>query len=802
MRKLSLSVLMPCLNPSENLDESISSCLKNVELDELVIADGMSGVETIEKLKNWSKKDKRIKWFSRKDLNIADALNHALEISSGDLIGWLNTDDLYAEGSLKRSIDYLSKNIDKDMVFGIGEHINEKGEFIDYYPTKYKDISHLSFQEGCFICQPTVIFRRELIDEIGGFDINWKYTFDMELWLRIFFFKKFNNVGFINKVQAYTRLHKDTITSNNQAIINIECALLIEKYIGQPYDHWLKTAACSYYEEYHENALKSLDEFCKNLKLSDYLKDKFANFVRIISNQFYIEKNFTDLIEDMPIDFVLILFSRVDLINSFINIKINKNKYAEWLFTYGKLEYNSLFELNISNKKILYDWINKYFQKDKNYFIKKLSKISFKRISKVISIDKFLIKTRNYFRSNFFKKYSLIQDKIEDQRLNQNPKIKNNKLKGTILIVIGENFSKAFYSNFIKLIESINKNSSIFISKCGSCYNYKTNEDININKQDYDISIFLMEINDIITYIYKQDVVNSSLGYKIAYLDWDLKNVPTYYNFFIDLVDEIWTTNSIAYSAIKKISEKINLFNFPPFFTSIGITQNNIRTSNEINSSEINLSNKGKDFIFYSEVDLNESYNRNNLKGALSSFINAFPLENKSEIFKNVYFQIIVKGKEFNKNEYQYLIDNYSLNPRIKIIESHLFSKLDKARLNCLVSLHRSCGFNFQILQAFDLNQSIIHTSWGGHLDYCYGINCYPVNYSLLPISPKNYKFWPGQVWAEPNLNEAKNIMKKIVDEFKNKRNNRIVFRNSSNMKDQFFSQLTNRLKLVFKLNL
>ena len=157
---------------------------------------------------------------------------------------------------------------------------------------------------------------------------------------------------------------------------------------------------------------------------------------------------------------------------------------------------------------------------------------------------------------------------------------------------------------------------------------------------------------------------------------------------------------------------------------------------------------------------------------------------------------------EFNQNEYQYLNDNYSLNPRIKIIESYLFNELEKASFNCLVSLHRSCGFNSQILQAFDLNQSIIHTSWGGHLDYCYGINCYPVNYSLLPISPKNYKFWPDQVWAEPNLNEAKNIMKKIVDEFKNKRNNRIVFRNSSNMKDQFFSQLTNRLKLVFKLNL
>ena len=94
MRKLSLSVLMPCLNPSNNLDESIKSCLNNIQLQELVIADGMSGTKTIEKLKNWSKKDKRIKWFSRKDLNIADALNHALAISTGDLVGWLNTDDL------------------------------------------------------------------------------------------------------------------------------------------------------------------------------------------------------------------------------------------------------------------------------------------------------------------------------------------------------------------------------------------------------------------------------------------------------------------------------------------------------------------------------------------------------------------------------------------------------------------------------------------------------------------------------------------------------------------------------------
>ena len=802
MRKLSLSVLMPCLNPSNNLDESIKSCLNNIQLQELIIADGMSGTKTIEKLKNWSKKDKRIKWFSRKDLNIADALNNALALSTCDLVGWLNTDDLYSEGSIERSIEYLSKNRDKDMVFGLGEHIDEKGEFIDYYPTKYKDINHMSFQEGCFICQPTVVFRRKFINEIGGFDINWKYTFDMELWLRIFSYKNFKNVGFINKVQAYTRLHKNTITSNNQTIINIESAFLLEKYVGQPCDHWLKTAACSYFQEYPENTINSLDEFYKNIKLTDYLRDKFAYFVRIICNEFNIEKNFTDLIGDMPIEFVLILFSRVDLINNFINININKNKYAEWLISYGKYEYDALFELNLSSKKVLFDWIRKYYQKDKNYFLKKIILVNFKR-----NIDRFFSYqfskiTRNFFRSFILKKYSLIQDSIQNQKLDKNNALRNNKSKGKIIIIIGENFSQILYSNLIDLIESINPNLSIYISKNNSCFNHKTNETININKQDYDISIFLMEINDIITFVLKQDTVNFSLGYKIAYLDWDLKNIPSYHKFFIDLVDEIWTTNSIAYSAIKKISPDINLFNFPPFFKSIGNIKNNISLYNEINYRERNLPPKEKDYIFYTEVDFNESHYRNNLKGALRSFINAFKIENRDELFKNVYFKIIIKSKEFNQNEYQYLTDNYSCNPRIKIIESYLFDKLEKSSFNCLVSLHRSCGFNSQILQAFDLNQSIIHTSWGGHLDYCYGNNCYPVGYSLLPISPKNYKFWPGQVWAEPNLKEASEIMKKIVREFKSNTKIKVDYRNTTRIKDQFFCELTNRLKLVFKLNL
>ena len=56
MNKLKLSIIMPCLNATEFIDESINSCLKQKELHELIIADGGSQKLTIEKLKNWEKK--------------------------------------------------------------------------------------------------------------------------------------------------------------------------------------------------------------------------------------------------------------------------------------------------------------------------------------------------------------------------------------------------------------------------------------------------------------------------------------------------------------------------------------------------------------------------------------------------------------------------------------------------------------------------------------------------------------------------------------------------------------------------
>ena len=107
MNKLKLSIIMPCLNAIDFIDESINSCLKQKELHELIIADGGSQKLTIEKLKNWENKDKRVKFYSRKNKNISQALNFALSKTNGNVIGWLNTDDIFTDGSFKRALNYF-----------------------------------------------------------------------------------------------------------------------------------------------------------------------------------------------------------------------------------------------------------------------------------------------------------------------------------------------------------------------------------------------------------------------------------------------------------------------------------------------------------------------------------------------------------------------------------------------------------------------------------------------------------------------------------------------------------------------
>ena len=113
----------------------------------------------------------------------ADALNQALRKANSEWIGWLNADDLYAPGCLNRALKALDQQPHWQMIYGHGQHVDAHGNFLELYPSQPPSIGAQGFQQGCFICQPTVLLHKQLLEQVGGWDPSWRCAFDVDLWL-------------------------------------------------------------------------------------------------------------------------------------------------------------------------------------------------------------------------------------------------------------------------------------------------------------------------------------------------------------------------------------------------------------------------------------------------------------------------------------------------------------------------------------------------------------------------------------------------------------------------------------------
>lgn len=227
-----VSVVMPSFNQCKFIEESILSVLNQSYAHlELIVADGGSKDGTLDLLTTLQKQDKRLRWFSAKDNGPAHALNKALNQVRGTIIGWLNSDDLYTEGAVKRAVNILTQPQKILMVYGHGHNIDGGGQFIKVYPTLTPERNILNFQHHCFICQPTVFFTRTLFKLLGPLDETLKTAFDFDYWLRSFItFQK--RIAFIDTVQALSRLHDECITMSQRPEAALESMKLIHSYLS------------------------------------------------------------------------------------------------------------------------------------------------------------------------------------------------------------------------------------------------------------------------------------------------------------------------------------------------------------------------------------------------------------------------------------------------------------------------------------------------------------------------------------------------------------------------------------------
>ncbi|TLD45027.1 MAG: PGL/p-HBAD biosynthesis glycosyltransferase [Accumulibacter sp.] len=242
VRALQVSVVMPSLNQAAFIEAAARSVLQQDYLAvELVVADGGSTDDTHSTLQRLSREfGDRLRWHAAADSGPANAVNKALAVARGDIVGWLNADDLYTPGAVAAAVALLQADPSLLMVFGEAEHIDESDHVLDRYPTLPATTPLASFRNGCFICQPSVFLRRCVFDEIGGLDETLSTAFDFDLWLRVFLTFP-GRIASLPRVQAKSRLHPACITRRMRRTIAAESVRVLARHLGDADPHWLLT---------------------------------------------------------------------------------------------------------------------------------------------------------------------------------------------------------------------------------------------------------------------------------------------------------------------------------------------------------------------------------------------------------------------------------------------------------------------------------------------------------------------------------------------------------------------------------
>ncbi len=227
-----VSIITPSFNQGQFIKETIDSVLnQDYPYIEYIVMDGGSTDETVEVLKSYGEK---IKWVSEKDEGQADAVNKGIAIAKGEIIGWLNSDDTYLPGAVRKAVETLLHHKELGMIYGEGYHVRADGGIIDRYPTESFNYDRLA--EICYICQPTAFFRKEVLLNVSMLDKSLHLCMDYELWMRI---GKSYTIGYIPYYIATSRMYEDNKTLSRRKEVYEEIIKTVKKYYGYVPISWI-----------------------------------------------------------------------------------------------------------------------------------------------------------------------------------------------------------------------------------------------------------------------------------------------------------------------------------------------------------------------------------------------------------------------------------------------------------------------------------------------------------------------------------------------------------------------------------
>lgn len=178
----SISIVTPNLNQGPFIERTIRSVLDQNYPDlELIVQDGLSTDESVEVIRRYS--DQLASWVSVKDKGQSQAINLGMQRSHGEIMAYLNSDDVLLPGSLNYVAKFFFENPHVDVVYGDRLLIDEQDQLINYWVLPKHDNETILWAD--YVPQETLFWRRSAWDKVGGrIDESFHFAMDWDLILR------------------------------------------------------------------------------------------------------------------------------------------------------------------------------------------------------------------------------------------------------------------------------------------------------------------------------------------------------------------------------------------------------------------------------------------------------------------------------------------------------------------------------------------------------------------------------------------------------------------------------------------
>ena len=224
-----ISIITPSHNQGQFLEQTILSIInQNYPNLEYIVVDGGSTDKSVDIIKKYE--EHLAYWVSEKDRGQTHAINKGLIYASGEIINWLNSDDLMSPGALHLIAEEFNKNPEADFYFGDFSMIDYHGRVL--FARKSPPYNfHALFYGRQLSAKPSVFFNRGLLEKLGDLDESLSFCMDLEFWIRSA--DKGMKFRQIKEILTMARIHMDAKTVQHPKMLHEEHKAIVRKY-----SHW------------------------------------------------------------------------------------------------------------------------------------------------------------------------------------------------------------------------------------------------------------------------------------------------------------------------------------------------------------------------------------------------------------------------------------------------------------------------------------------------------------------------------------------------------------------------------------